>query len=199
MDISPVMLQTEASFTEKGSEDEWVASISVLNIDADLFINTVGDRTWDTVIIDFPDPGSVELSKLYSKQFYRKLSRHLSPDAFISIQSTSPYHAKEAFLTIGKTLNAAGFNTLPYRQNIPSFGDWGYYLAWHGPQSEKVIKNKIASLDSFKVETDFITPELLTASLAFGKNELVSESDCVNTIMFPCLVTQYTDYSWLIN
>jgi len=197
--IMPVVLDTDSSFSNENRDQSWVASITVYNIDADLFINKIGSHKWDVVIIDFPDPGSVELSKLYSKQFYLKLARHLNKEAIIAIQSTSPYHSKEAYLTIGKTLNAAGFVTLPYRQNIPSFGDWGYYLAWQGITTTKQMKESIAGITEFKVDTNFITPELLLASLAFGKNELISKSDCVNTIMFPCLVTQYTEYSWLIN
>jgi spermidine synthase len=197
--VIPVVLDTESAFSKDGHDQSWVASISVYSIDADMFINKIGGQKWDVVIIDFPDPGSVELSKLYSKQFYLKLARHLNKDAMIAIQSTSPYHAKEAFLTIGKTLNAAGFKTLPYRQNIPSFGDWGYYLAWQGAENTHQVKQRVAEISAFNVETDFITPELLLASLAFGKNELTSKSDCINTLMFPCLVTQYTEYSWLIN
>ncbi|MCK4709667.1 MAG: spermidine synthase, partial [Gammaproteobacteria bacterium] len=82
---------------DKGQvKSEWVALVNVYSLDADQFVNTLHHQKWDAVIIDFPDPSSVELSKLYSKQFYRKLKRHLSENAFIAIQSTSPYHAKEA-------------------------------------------------------------------------------------------------------
>jgi spermidine synthase len=150
------------------------------------------------VLIDFPDPSSIELSKLYSKQFYLKLAKNLKKDALIAIQSTSPYHAKEAFLTIGNTLRAAGFKALPYRQNVPSFGDWGFYLAWKTEDSQEEMKEKIRELSQFNVNTSFITTELLTASLAFGKGELESSTHCVNSIMRPCLVQQYTDHSWLI-
>jgi spermidine synthase len=175
---------------------EWVAAVNVFTLDADRFVSRLHDKKWDAVIIDFPDPSSVELSKLYSKQFYLKLKRHLSPNAVIALQSTSPYHAKEAFLTIGNTLNAAGYSVLPYRQNIPSFGDWGYYLAWSTKETPDDIKKKLATLTQLSVETDFITPELMMASFAFGKGELSSTHQCINTIMYPCLLTQYIDYSW---
>jgi spermidine synthase len=150
------------------------------------------------VVIDLPDPSSIELSKLYSKQFYQSLRRYLTADAYVAIQSTSPYHAKEAYLSIGETLKAAGFRVLPYRQNIPSFGDWGYYLAWIGARSSEAVKLQLSSLTGFKVETDFITPELLAASFAFGKGELVADTPCVNTLMQPCLLTHYLDRSWLL-
>jgi spermidine synthase len=74
------------------------------------------------VLIDFPDPSSVELAKLYSREFYRKLRRVLAPGAVLALQSTSPYHAREAFLCILRTLESAGFSALPYHDNVPSFG-----------------------------------------------------------------------------
>ena len=196
--VKPILLQEDSAFDKDPSEADWVASVSVFSLDADQFIKNIETHTWDVVLIDFPDPSSIELSKLYSKQFYLKLAKNLKKDALIAIQSTSPYHAKEAFLTIGNTLRAAGFKTLPYRQNVPSFGDWGFYLAWKGENTQQEMKEKIKGLAQFSVNTSFITTELLTASLAFGKGELESNAHCVNSIMQPCLVKQYTDYSWLI-
>ena len=182
----------------EAGEREWVASVEVFNIDADQFLKKQPKQKWDAVVIDLPDPSSIELSKLYSKQFYQSLRRYLTADAYVAIQSTSPYHAKEAYLSIGETLKAAGFKVLPYRQNIPSFGDWGYYLAWIGTRSSEAVKLQLSALPEFKVDTGFITPELLAASFAFGKGELVADNPCVNTLMQPCLLTNYLDRSWLL-
>lgn len=198
VNVKGVYLESEDSLTKK-MQSEWVATVDVYSIDADQFIRTKNDQRWDVVIIDFPDPSSVELSKLYSKQFYRKLRRHLSSNAFVSIQSTSPYHSKESFLAIGNTLKSAGFNILPYRQNIPSFGDWGFHLAWTSGISEKAIKNNLKTVEEFTVNTDYVTPELMLASFAFGKGELTSKTNCVNTVMFPCLLTNYTNYGWQVD
>jgi spermidine synthase len=186
--------------SENGLEEkaEWVAATTVYNIDADLFLRNKPKQKWDAVIIDLPDPSGIEISKLYSKQFYQNLKRYLTPNAYISIQSTSPYHAKEAYLAIGNTLKAAGFNTLPYRQNIPSFGDWGYYLAWTAAEQPTELKQRLSQLETFAIDTDFITPELLASSFAFGKGELNAKKPCINTLMEPCLLTAYTDRSWQV-
>jgi spermidine synthase len=186
--------------SENGLESmpKWVASVTVYNIDADLFLRDKPKQKWDAVIIDLPDPSGIEISKLYSKQFYQNLKRYLTADAYISIQSTSPYHAKDAYLAIGNTLNAAGFNVLPYRQNIPSFGDWGYYLAWTAEEKPIDLKKRLSQLQDFSVDTDFITPELLASSFAFGKGELHTKRPCVNTLMEPCLLTAYTDRGWQV-
>jgi len=178
---------------------ERVASLKVYNLDADLFLKNTGSSEWDAIIIDFPDPSSIEINKLYTKEFYYQVKAKLSKSGFIAVQSTSPYHAKEAFLAIGATLGSAGIKSLPYRQNIPSFGDWGFHLGWKNANSIQQIKNRLATVKSFDVSTRFITPEVLLASLAFGKGELDSKLDCINRLMSPCLMNQYLDYSWQVD
>lgn len=180
------------------TKQQWIASVNVFNVDADQFLRNGTDKIWDVVVIDLPDPSAVELAKLYSKQFYQSLRRHLSDEAYVAIQSTSPYHAKNAYVAIGATLKAAGFNVLPYRQNIPSFGDWGFYLAWTGDEEPAALKARLSHLPQVGPSTDFITPELLAASFAFGKGELDTNDTCINTLMQPCLLTEYLDRSWLI-
>ena len=87
---------------------------------------------------------------------------------------------------------------MPYRQNIPSFGDWGYYLAWTAPEKAIDLKHRLSQLERFSVNTNFITPELLASSFAFGKGELHTNNPCINTLMEPCLLTAYTDRSWQV-
>ena len=183
---------------DSGVTSEKVASVSVYNLDAERFLRNIDDATFDVIIIDLPDPSSVELAKLYSQQFYKSLRRHLAPNGFVAIQSTSPFHAKPAYLSIGATLSASDFTVLPYRQNVPSFGDWGFYLAWHSDITPKKVRSQIKAISEFDVDTQFITPELLVASLAFGKGELDAEDVCINTMMEPCLLQAYVRQSWLI-
>ncbi|PID52094.1 MAG: spermidine synthase [Candidatus Moraniibacteriota bacterium] len=193
-----VYLQSDTVHVDESEKVEFVAQVDVYHVDADRFLSELHGKKWDVIIIDFPDPSSVELAKLYSREFYRKLQWIMHDDTIVAIQSTSPYHAKEAFLTIQRTMNAAGLKTIPYRQNIPSFGDWGYMLAWRGAISVKSMKDKIRDVDNFHITTDFITPDVMIASMAFGKNELVSKNTCVNSLMMPCLLNQYIDYGWAV-
>ena len=180
------------------TETQWVASVDVVNIDADQFLRSPpAGALWDVVIIDLPDPSSIELTKLYSREFYRALKRVLAPGAFVAVQSTSPIHARPAFLAIGSTLRSAGYRALPYRQNVPSFGDWGFYLAWTGKAKPEEIRRRLSSLTAFEVETRFLTPDVLAASFAFGKGELDTGSRCINTLMEPCLLYAYVDQSWV--
>ncbi len=185
--------------SDRQGHSQWLAQVSVFHIDADRFIHQINPASWDVVIIDFPDPSSVELAKLYTREFYLKLKRILSPHAYVAIQATSPYHAKDVFLSIIKTMESAGFQVLPYHQNIPSLGDWGFILAWTAPTSATTIRKQLAGLPQIPVNTRYLTPELIQAATVFGKNELESNHVCINRLMQPCLLDLYQNYSWIID
>ena len=174
---------------------EEVAAVKVMNIDADKFVGET-DEKWNVIFVDMPDPSSIDLTKLYSKEFYLKLNRILAENGVIVIQSTSPYHAKEAYLNIKRTVEAARFNTVPYHDNVPSFGDWGWILAWKNNRgSVSTMKNRIESIDSFEVETKYLTPEVFKKALVFGKGMLDSKFDDISTLMEPTILERYLK-SW---
>ncbi|MFC1743680.1 polyamine aminopropyltransferase [Candidatus Riflebacteria bacterium] len=104
------------------------AKIKFIHMDAFVYVKECRD-IFNGIIVDFPDPNNESLAKLYTLEFFKTLKRILSPDGLISIQSTSPYYAPRSFWCIGKTLEKADFETLPYHCYIPSFGDWGFFLA----------------------------------------------------------------------
>ena len=83
---------------------------------------------FDVVIADLPDPSHPDLNRLYSDVFFARARELLHADGAFATQSTSPYHAKRAFIAIGKTLAQAGFNAEQYRANVPSFGEWGWSI-----------------------------------------------------------------------
>ncbi len=191
-----VFMESEVARDSASPIREPVATVSVLNVDAHRFVSEVGNGPWDVVIIDFPDPDQVELAKLYSREFYHQLSRSLAPDGLIAVQSTSPYHAREAFLCVGRTMEAGGVHALPYRANVPSFGDWGWYIG-SKTRSAQTLREDLEDLQVIPVQTRHITPELVHASLAFGKEELTGQFDGINSAMDPVLLQYYTKYSWL--
>ncbi len=169
-----------------------LADVHVITVDADLFVRDLGE-SYDVVIVDLPDPKTVELAKLYSVDFYRALAQRLTPHAVVSIQSTSPYRAKEVFLCIGKTLRAAGFRVLPYQDHLPSFGDWGWYLAWRAPIKEQEMRRRLSNLSQIPVHTHYVTPEAIGAAFVFGKDRLHTDEDLLpNTKLRPAIIHYYT-------
>jgi spermidine synthase len=102
--------------------------VRVVNEDAMIWIERQRDR-FDVAIIDFPDPSSFALGKLYTTRFYRLLRARLTPDAVVTVQCTSPLNAPRAYWCIIRTMEAAGLHVRPYQATVPSFGVWGFALA----------------------------------------------------------------------
>ncbi|MFT5879049.1 MAG: spermidine synthase [Moritella sp.] len=123
---------------------------------------------FDTIIIDLPDPNHPDLNKLYSDYFYNQVRQLLAADGALAIQSTSPYHAQKAFLSIGKTVKQAGFlHVEQYQRNIPSFGQWGWTIA---TIAGKPASTRIAESAILPVASDWISREYLLASFVFPAN-----------------------------
>ncbi|MDT5272177.1 MAG: spermidine synthase [Acidobacteriota bacterium] len=106
--------------------------VRVVNEDAMIWLERDAPP-FDAAIVDFPDPNSYALGKLYTTRFYRLLKRRLAPEAAVSVQSTSPLFARNSYWCIVRTLEAAGFQVRPYYTAVPSFGVWGFALARREP------------------------------------------------------------------
>jgi spermidine synthase len=106
--------------------------VTVVNEDAMTWLEGDGPA-FDAAVIDFPDPNTFSLGKLYTTRFYRLLRRRLAPDAAVAVQCTSPLFARRSYWCIVRTLEAAGFAVRPYHAAVPSFGVWGFALARREP------------------------------------------------------------------
>jgi spermidine synthase len=110
--------------------------VAVYHQDGMVFLSDT-QRRFDAVLIDLPDPKTISLARLYSKQFYLMAKKRLKPNGVLITQATSPFFAKSAFWSIHNTLQSSGFDTLPLKVNVPSFGEWGFVLACKGKCSIK--------------------------------------------------------------
>jgi spermidine synthase len=106
--------------------------VTVINDDALRWLST-NAQSYDFIVVDFPDPTSFALGKLYSQTFYRLIDQHLSQHGLAVIQSTSPLYARKSFWSIVHTIQSVGLTATPYHALIPSFGEWGYVIASHIP------------------------------------------------------------------
>lgn len=158
------------------------SKIHILNLDAYAFVEKISGM-YDVIILDFPDPNDLALSKLYSREFYHLLKKKLAFDGVMIQQSTSPTFAKETFLVIGRTMEDAGLRAIPMQHNVPSFGNWGWWVATHQNNPEyRDLKGKMGK-NSIPENVQYITNELIKSSLVFGKNALLSEHQDINTIL----------------
>lgn len=131
VDLDPMMTDLFARHPKLVALNEGALNdsrVHVVNDDALTYLRHATQR-FDVVILDFPDPSTYSLGKLYSREFYQTLRGRLAPSAVVVTQATSPLFAREGFWCIRTTLDAAGFHTLPYRAFVPAFGEWGFVLA----------------------------------------------------------------------
>ncbi len=98
--------------------------MEVVNADAFSWLRDARQQ-YDAVIIDFPDPDSASLAKLYSVEFYHLLGRVLGPEGKVMVQSGSPFFAPKTYWSIAKTIETAGYATTKFQVDVPSFGNWG--------------------------------------------------------------------------
>jgi len=144
--------------------------VKILRSDAFIAINDLlkTGQIFDAIIVDLPDPSHPDLNKLYSVNFYARLKQLLSGDGLIAIQSTSPYHAKDSFISIGKTLSAADFSHVQqYHDNVPSFGEWGWTIAAKMGLSPL---SRLKTLNELPIKHRWLNLEILKAAFAFPNN-----------------------------
>jgi len=176
-----------------GSRPELVAEVTIINLDAAALLENLAGK-FDVIIIDFPDPNNEELAKLYSRTFYRRLADRLAIDGIFVQQATSPFHAREAFLCVGRTIRASGLSAIPYHDNVPSFGEWGWWLGGHHERwSATGLKKGLQKIHEIKVETRYLSPKMIHASLDFGKDQLISGEQEINTLVNHKIFTYYLE------
>lgn len=176
-----------------GVDREKTAEVQVLNLDAGLFVDQI-QGYFDVIIIDFPDPNNLELAKLYSQTFYSRVRNKLSRQGIMVQQATSPVFTREAYLCIGRTINASGLNAIAYHENVPSFGEWGWWIAGRDDGfSPELLEKQLQAINQIDVPVRYITPEIINASLVFGKNGLDTRQTRINTITNNVIHIYYAD------
>ncbi|MGV9695894.1 polyamine aminopropyltransferase [Streptomyces sp. NPDC003470] len=134
VELDPAMTRLARTYEplrslNRGSLDDPRAE--VVNADAFTWLRDARQR-YDAVIIDFPDPDSASLAKLYSVEFYHLLGQVLAPQGRVMVQSGSPFFAPKTYWSIAKTIETAGYATTEFQVDVPSFGNWGFVLAARG-------------------------------------------------------------------
>lgn len=199
VDLDPVMTnlgQNHPVLVEMNKGALNNSRINVINDDAYQFLSET-NRFYDVIIIDLPDPKTIELGRLYSKEFYALCHRHLRPGGAIITQAGSPYYAPRAFNCINLTMQAAGFSTVPMHNQIITLGEWGWVLGVRSGDVAK-IKTQLQKLTFSKIETEWINNEAMIMMTSFGKDFYNFSRDKidVNKIHDPVLYKYYLEGEW---
>ena len=191
-----VLVDLDSRMTELANNNAHLVDINLASLandkvkivieDAFVFLEK-NKQYFDLIINDLPDPNTISLSRLYSKQYYRLAKANLTSNGIMVTQATSPFFVKPAFWSIAKTIKAAGFDyTYPYHTNVPSFGDWGFVLS--GLKPIKLIPKRSVE-DSL-----FLTHEAMPSMFVFAKDLQEIEVE-INQIDKPVVLDYYLN-SW---
>ncbi len=169
--------------------------VTVINQDGFTYLEDIKDR-FDVAIADFPDPRTVDLGRLYSREFYWLCNRALKQDGMLVTQAGSPYYAEKAFNCIDTTMQTAGFQTLRLHNQVPTLGEWGWVLG--AKNTNENLTDKLKKSDLGNIETKWLTNEALTALCSFGKQIFPKEKGpiAVNKLHDPVLYKYYLDGRW---
>ncbi|MDR4503363.1 MAG: polyamine aminopropyltransferase [Candidatus Scalindua sp.] len=202
VDIDPEMTeiaQNHPVITEINQNSMVDLKVHVTNQDAFKFVEN-NKEIFDVIIADLPDPNSIHLARLYSKEFYSLCLKSLTRYGVFVTQATSPVHSVNSYLCIISTMKSAGFTVLPYHNNIPTLGEWGWCL---GMREETItfdmLKSKVMKIDLENIPTQFLNNEAIISMIHFGKGILnKKEAVKINTILNPVLVQYYKKGAWAV-
>ncbi|MEO1527342.1 MAG: polyamine aminopropyltransferase [Planctomycetota bacterium] len=159
VDLDPAITELATNFEPLAELNRRALSdprVTVVNRDAFVWISE-DDSVFDAAIVDFPDPGSYSIGKLYSTRFFGLMRKRLKDTATISVQCTSPLVAPKSYWCILNTLSASGYDVAPYRASVPTFGVWGFALAsptpLAGPDEDTVEQRLPQNLQFLDVTT----------------------------------------------
>ncbi|WP_016956935.1 polyamine aminopropyltransferase [Catenovulum agarivorans] len=176
------------------------ARLNIIHADAfnQVDVLVAKQQIYDVIIVDLPDPNHPDLNKLYSNHFYTRLQQLLNADGVLVVQSTSPYHAQQAFLSIGKTVADAGFTAVEqYHQNVPSFGQWGWTIAVkQGLAVRQRLEKQFANQQILDVPTQWLTWPLVFASFEFPKGFYADYANIKVNYLGSQQLFNYHDLAW---
>jgi spermidine synthase len=142
VDLDPAMTQlfsTNEVLRKLNAESLRSPKLKIVNADAFVWLGANTD-TFDFAIVDFPDPTSYALGKLYTTAFYKLLEHHLSQNGLAVVQATSPLYARQSYWCVVTTIESAGLSASPYHVYVPSFGEWGFVIASKTPYAMPSVK-----------------------------------------------------------
>jgi spermidine synthase len=171
--------------------------VHVTNADAFNFLET-GNHKYDVIIADFPDPRTVEINKLYSYEFYSLCKQSLKKNGVFITQSTSPYYTTHTFRCIEKTMQYAGFNTLPIHNHVYSFGEWSWIIgSLETPSAD--LKQRIRNIDLSELdELKWLNRDALEMMTAFGQDLVTVDTSKIeiNSLHSPVAYHYYEKGDW---
>lgn len=182
VDLDPAVVElssTDPVISDLNEDSFEDPRLEVVNTDAFQWLRENRER-FDVVIADLPDGTDVGTAKLYTVEFYSLLARALAEEGRVVVQAGSPFFAPEAYWGVGRSLEDAGLAATPYNVDVPTFGNWGFYLAGTDGAPELRVPEDAPDLR-------FLDDSLLAAAQVFPLDRRGAEVE-ETTLMHPRVI-----------
>lgn len=176
VELDPQIIEIGKRFTQSLKDER----IDVINTDGRFYVKQTGNR-YDVVIIDLPDPGSAQINRFYTEEFYSEVKKILNEGGVVSISLTAPANYLSPEI---RSLNSALYRAMKgsFSNVIIIPGERNYFLASDAP-----LSYDIASLVQDRgIDTKYVnefylrgklTPDRIAYVLASTREEVSPNRD----------------------
>ena len=189
VELDPTLVLAGARFTDNLGDDR----VRIVYSDARVFVR-VSEELYDIVIIDVPDPDSLQLNRYYTFEFFRDVKKILSKDGVVSVSISSG----ENYLSESeRVLNSVLYRTLKmvFDNILIIPGSPTYYLSSDAHLSYSSLKD----VSSRGIESEYFEyyalSRLTSDRISDAKKAALSQTK-VNTDFSPTSMFPYIQY-WL--
>jgi len=166
IELDPLIVELGREYTKNLDNEK----INTINKDGRLFVKQAKDK-YDVIIIDLPDPGTAQVNRFYTIEFFREVKKILNKEGIISLSLSGA----ENYLNIeARKLNSALYNSLKkYFNNVIIIpGDKNFFIA-----SDEELTYDIINLVRDKgIETEYVNEFYLKGKLTNDRINYVKNS-----------------------
>ena len=147
-------------------------------------------KSYDLVIVDLPDPRTLEFNQFYTVKFYSLCYDLIRNSGILVTQAGSPFYAPDAFVILRNTIHAAGFSTYPIHNQVLTLGEWGWIIAGRKVDEQK-IKRQLGNMEFSPIQTRWINHDAILLLTHFGKSPDFNDTISINTFSDPLIFREY--------
>jgi spermidine synthase len=166
LEVNPAVIEAGTRFSKQFTDRR----IHVFETDARRFLKITGNR-YDVVLINLPEPSTLQINRFYTLEFFRLLKSKLAPGAFLSLglPSTADYVSSDA-----AQLNSTIFQTLQkvFSNTVILPGQKNYFIASDAP-----VQADVAALILRKgIGTKYVNPWYLDDNLLKERSDYIMKN-----------------------
>ncbi|MBN2175103.1 MAG: fused MFS/spermidine synthase [Bacteroidales bacterium] len=168
VELNPAVINAALQFTSNLS---MIPQLNVINRDGRQYIRQT-DKKYDVVLLNIPDPVTVELNRYYTVEFFEELKKKMNEYGVVStyLLNSNNYLTEEAVKT-----HATLFSTLQliFQHVILIPGERNYFIASDGQLKRTIVELlELKNLENSYVNEYYLNDELIISRSDFIMNDI---------------------------